>query len=96
MSELLRIGGDLADAVFVTVPCIRRVSQMQQYSGYHADDDKEELVRFDADELLGDASNEENDEWVATHAGTKREVTIYHVSVYASAYYVIVQPATAQ
>ena len=70
------MGGNLVDAVFVAVPCIRRVSQMQQYSGNHDDDDKEELVRFDADELLGDASNEENDEWVATHAGAKREFTI--------------------
>ena len=47
---------------------------MQNYSGQDADDDnKETLMRFDADELLGDigGQNDSQDEWVATHTGER-------------------------
>lgn len=56
-----------------TVPCIRRVSQMRNYSGAEAEDeDKETLMTFKADELLEEPDSPE-DEWVATHTGAKRQ-----------------------
>ena len=57
--------------VLDVVPCIRRVKQMQDYSGADGEDeDKETLMTFKAEELLGEPDSPE-DEWVATHTGGK-------------------------
>lgn len=44
---------------------------MQDYSGDGTDDDREELLTFRASEILGE-EDDAGDEWVATHAGSKR------------------------
>jgi hypothetical protein len=35
-------------------------------------EEKEELLSFKADELLGDEDNDDSDQWVATHTGGSR------------------------
>lgn len=41
---------------------------MQNYAG---EEEKEELLSFNADELLGEGAADGGDEWVATHSGAK-------------------------
>lgn len=57
------------------VPCIRRVSQMRNYSGADdGDEDKETLMTFKAEELL-DEPDSPGDEWVATHTSSNRKAS---------------------
>lgn len=54
------------------MPSIRRVAQLQNYHDGEGEEDREELLNFKADELLGDAAEEgEDDQWVATHISSK-------------------------
>lgn len=47
---------------------------MHNYSGNGVDDDKETLLSFSADELLGDVTGPGTEEdWVATHTGATGE-----------------------
>ena len=56
-----------------TVPCIRRVSQMQNYAGGDEQEDEgETLMSFKADDLIGESSGaDDGEDWVATHTGGK-------------------------
>ncbi|KAK9900156.1 hypothetical protein P389DRAFT_8663 [Cystobasidium minutum MCA 4210] len=54
-----------------SVPCIRRVAQLQNYHDGEGEEEKEQLLNFKADELLGDANEDEDDQWVATHISSK-------------------------
>jgi hypothetical protein len=44
---------------------------MQNYHDAEGEEDREELLKFNADELLGEGGEEDGDEWVATHLNTK-------------------------
>lgn len=63
------------------MPSIRRVAQLQNYHDGEGEEDKEELLNFKADELLGDADEEgEDDQWVATHISSKGNLFAYTMS----------------
>ena len=64
---------------------------MQHYSGDGVDDDKETLLTFKADELLANAGDGGEDDWVATHTGAKRK----HDSVWSYAIQLIPLPVSS-
>lgn len=58
------------------VPCIRRVSQLKNYRD-DGEEEEEELLNFNAEELLGEGSGgADDDEWVATHTSSKGELDL--------------------